>query len=67
MVQDLRQAQLSSFIKNLSQEIHKIEYKYEHDDKNSEASRMKYKYCNCFLKYKNFTDDLIEYKCLCWN
>ena len=25
------------------------------------------KYCDCFLEYKNFKDDLIEYKCLCCN
>ena len=25
------------------------------------------KYCDCFLEYKNFRDDLIEYKCLCRN
>ena len=28
---------------------------------------MKYKYCDCFLEYRNFKDDLIEYKCLCCN
>ena len=22
-------------------------------------------YCDCFLEYTNFKDDLIEYKCLC--
>ena len=27
--------------------------------------RIKYKYCDCFLEYTNFKDDLIEYKCLC--
>ena len=25
--------------------------------------RIKYKYCDCFLDYTNFKDDLIEYKC----
>ena len=24
-----------------------------------------HKYCDCFLKYTSFKDDLIEYKCLC--
>ena len=24
---------------------------------------IEYKYCDCFLKYKSFKDDLIEYKC----
>ena len=26
--------------------------------------KCKYKYCNCFLEYTSFEDDLIEYKCL---
>ena len=26
---------------------------------------IKYKYCNCFLEYTEFRDDLIEYKCSC--
>ena len=26
-----------------------------------------YKYCDCFLEYTNFKDDLIEYKCLFYN
>ena len=28
---------------------------------------MKYKYCDCFLEYTNFKDDLIECKCMCCN
>ena len=32
-----------------------------------ETCRIKYKYCDCFLEYINFKDDLIEYKCLCCN
>ena len=39
---------LSNFVNNLSEGIHEI----------------KYKYCDCFLEYINFKDDLIEYKCL---
>ena len=35
--------------------------------KNCETCRSKYKYCDCFLEYTNFKDDLIEYKCLCCN
>ena len=30
-----------------------------------ETFGIKYKYCNCFLKYMNFKDDLTEYKFLC--
>ena len=32
-----------------------------------ETCGIKYKYCNCFLEYTNFKDDLTEYKCLCCN
>ena len=28
---------------------------------------VKYNYCDCFLEYTNFKDDLIEYKCLVCN
>ena len=28
---------------------------------------IKYKYCDCFLEYTNFNDDLIECKCLSCN
>ena len=31
-----------------------------------ETFGIKYKYCNCFLEYMNFKDDLTEYKFLCW-
>ena len=54
---------LSNLVTNLSEEIHRIKCKYRHDNKKFEASGMKYKYCNCFLEYMIFTDDLIEYKC----
>ena len=43
------------------------EFKAKHDNKKCETSRTKYKYCDCFLEYTNFKDDLIEYKCLCCN
>ena len=35
--------------------------------KKRETCGIKYKYCDCFLEYTNFKDDLIEYKCLCCN
>ena len=35
--------------------------------KKCETCGIKYKYCNCFLKYTNFKDDLIEYKFLSCN
>ena len=33
--------------------------------KNVKTYGIKYKYCNCFHEYRNFRDDLIEYKCFC--
>ena len=33
--------------------------------KNMKLSQLKY--CNCFLEYMNFKDDLIEYNCSCYN
>ena len=54
---------LITFLKKLQ----KIKYKLEHDDKKFETCKIKYKYCNGFLEYKNFKDNLIEYKCLFCN
>ena len=54
---------LSDLINNLSERIHKIKGKYDHNDKKSENCGIKYKYCDCLLKYTNFKDDLMEYKC----
>ena len=34
-------------------------------DKKCETYGIKYKYCDCFLEFTNFKNDLIEYKCLC--
>ena len=39
----------------------------QNDDKKCETCGIRYKDCNCFLKYKNFKDNSIEYKCLCCN
>ena len=58
---------LSNLVNNLSEGIHKIKCKHGHDDKKCEACGIKYKYCDCFLQYTNFKDDLIEYKYLCCN
>ena len=42
-------------------------WKLGNDDKKCETCGIKYKYCNCFLEYTGFKDDLIEYKCLFGN
>ena len=54
-------------VNNLSEGIQIIKSKFGHDDKKCETYGIKYKYCNCFLDYVNFKDDLIECKCLCFN
>ena len=43
------------------------EREFEHDDKKCETCGIKHKYCKCFLEYKNFKNDLIEYKHLTCN
>ena len=55
---------LSNFVNSLSEGIHRIKCKFGHDDKICETCSIKYKYCDCFFKYMNFKDDLIEYRCL---
>ena len=57
----------SNLVNNLSEEVHRVKCKYRHDDRKCETCRTKYKYCNCFLKFTNFKDDLIEYNCSSWN
>ena len=51
---------LSNLVSNLSEGINKIKCKYRRDDKKCETCRIKYNYCDCFLKYINFKNDLIE-------
>ena len=58
---------LSNLINSLSEGIYRIKCKFGHDYKKCEANGIRYKYCNCFLEYAIFKDDLIEYKCLCCN
>ena len=47
---------LSNFINNISEGIHRIKCKFGYDDKKCETCGIRYKYCNCFLKYTNFKD-----------
>ena len=58
---------LSNLFNNLSEGVHRTKCKLGHDDKKCETCGFKYKYCECFLEYMNFKDDLIEYQYLCWN
>ena len=56
---------LSNLVNNLSEVIHRIEYKFGYDDEKCEACGMKYKHYDCFLQYTHFKDDLIEDTCSC--
>ena len=59
---------LSNLVNNIYfEEIHRAKCKYGHDDKRCETCGTKYKYCDCFLKYTNFKNDLIKHKCLCFD
>ena len=58
---------LPNLVNNLSEVIHRIKCKFEHDNKKSDTCRIKYRYSDCFLEYTNFKDDSIEYKCLSCN
>ena len=53
---------LSNLVNNLSEGRNRIKCKLWNDDKKCETWWIKYKYCNCFLEYANFEDNLIEYK-----
>ena len=55
---------LSNLVNNLSEGLHRIKCKFGHDDKKCETWRIKYKYCDYFLDFK---DDIIEYKCFICN
>ena len=44
----------------LAEGIHYIKCKFEDDDKRCETWIVKYKHCDCFLKFTKFKDDLIE-------
>ena len=55
---------LSNLVNNLAEELQRIKFELKLDDKKCETGGIKYKYCECFVKYANFKDDLIEYKCL---
>ena len=56
---------LTNLVNNLSEGIHRIKCKFGHDDEKCETCGIKYKYCDCFLKYTKFKDDLMDYNCLC--
>ena len=47
---------------NLPKGIHRIKFKSGYNDKKCETYGIKYEYCDCFLEYINFKNDIIEFK-----
>ena len=58
---------LSNLVNNLSEGLYRIKCKLIHDDKKCETCGIIYNYCDCFLEYKIFKDNLIGCKCLSCN
>ena len=58
---------LLNLVNNFAERIDKIKCKYGDNDKKCKNCRVKYKYCNSFVEYKNIKDNLTEYKCLSFN
>ena len=58
---------LSNLVDNSSEGVHRTKQNLEHDDKKCKIYRIKYTYCNRFLEYSKFKDDLTERKYLCCN
>ena len=61
---------LSNLVNNISEGIHKIKCKYRHDDKNVKLAELNINigtvsFFFFFFEFKNFRNDVIEYKCLC--
>ena len=44
-----------------------IKCKHEHEDKKCKTCGIRYKYCDRFLEYTDFKDDLLEYKSLLYS
>ena len=47
---------------NLPKGIHRIKFKSGYNDKKCDTYGIKYEYCDCFLEYINFKNDIIEFK-----
>ena len=60
---------LSNLVDNLAEGIHKLKQKHGYDDKKKKCKTcgIKYKDHECFLECINVKDDLILYRCLCYN
>ena len=58
---------LSNLVDNLAERIDEIKFKYWNNREKCETREIKYKHCECCLKYTNVKDDLIKHKCFCCN
>ena len=58
---------LSNFVNYFSEGIHRIKYKFGHDDKKCEKFGVKYTYYHCFLELINLKDELIKHKRFFYN
>ena len=58
---------LSYHFNILSEGINKIKCKYENEDEKCQTFEITYEIWDCFLQCTNPKDDLIKYKCLCYN
>ena len=60
MERKLQKIYLTYYNLLIAQDLWQAKCKIGYDDKKCETSGIKYRYCGCFLEYKNFKDDLIE-------
>ena len=67
IAQDLWQAHYQIWSIFFLKEFAELNINTEMMIKKCETDGIKYKYCDFFLEYLNFKDDLIEYKCLYYN
>ena len=51
---------LSNLVNNLAEGIHKIKYKYEHDNKKCQTCGTKCKGCECCLEYTSVEYDAVR-------
>ena len=59
IVQNFMAGSLLNLVDNLTERIHKIKCKYEHDKK-CKTYGIKYKDCKCCLQYINIKSNLVE-------
>ena len=58
---------LSNLVDKLSEVLHRIKCNFRHDGKDVKHVEIDRSIVTVFFEYKNFKDNLIDYKCLCCN